>query len=634
MAVVYRARQRSLDRSVALKVLLLGGRSGTGEQTRIRTEAEAIARLQHPNVVHVYEVGEQNGCPYLLMEFVDGGTLADRLRGRPVPPRQAAVWTEAIARGIHAAHRRGVVHRDLKPANVLLTSDGIPKITDFGIARRIDGVDSATRTGVVMGTPAYMSPEQAEGKGKSAGPAADVWAVGVILYEMLAGRPPFVGESAIDVLHGVVYEPASPPSQFQPGIPAALEAICLKCLLKRPEERYTSAETVADELARWLANRGEDAVADDRQARRRWMIPIVAGGALLLLLVAGLSVWPGCLQNPVAVSSKKTDETPQFANTETRGEPIWERFWIAKEDKGFQQIAFPSRNTGFAVSRTGVHRTGDGGQTWRRVYTKDLGVVHFLKFDDEVHGWFGSDQLYRTTNGGDSWDRVPLPGGEGLTAVRAGAFDTSGRGLAGGSAAGELVLYRRQAGADLWEKLDPVATGLWGSNNHPFRNWSLGGLAMAGPANAWATLSGPDTEAGVLLYTTDGGDSWKEAFRTDTYLRHVHFVDLHCGWLSGFRGKLWRTEDGGRSWTVQKNPSDELSVSSLAFAQSGEPVAVAPLWKGLALWTDDGQTWQTIETGLDYATPAAVIVDRGRAYVLGADGQIARYTNPRIPPQN
>ena len=294
MAVVYRARQRSLNRSVALKVLLPGARASPGEAARIRAEAEAVARLQHPNVVHVYEVGEQGGCPYLLMEYVDGGTLADRLGRGPVPPAQAAAWAEAIARGVHAAHRRG--DHPPGPQAGERADDRGRGPQDHGLRHRppAGGVGLPTRTGVVMGTPAYMAPEQAEGRGKSAGPAADVWAVGAILYEMLTGRPPFAGGSAIDVLHGVVYEPAPPPSRLRAGVPPGLEAVCLKCLQKRPEDRYPSAEALADDLARWRTD--PDAVVGPvRPARRRWVVPVAVTAvlAILALVVTGLSGWPG-----------------------------------------------------------------------------------------------------------------------------------------------------------------------------------------------------------------------------------------------------------------------------------------------------------------------------------------------------
>src|SRR5688500_5519904 len=204
------------------------------------------------------------------MQFVDGGTLADRLRAGPVPPRQAAEWVEDIARGVHAAHRRGVVHRDLKPANVLMTADGVPKITDFGIARRLDDPADRTRTGMVIGTPAYMSPEQAEGR-KGVGPPADVWAVGVILYELLTGRRPFDGESSFDLLRRVTSEVAPRPSRVRPGIPSRLEDICLKCLEKDPAHRYPTAEALADDLARYRAG-----PSPGQPARRPWLVPAVA----------------------------------------------------------------------------------------------------------------------------------------------------------------------------------------------------------------------------------------------------------------------------------------------------------------------------------------------------------------------
>jgi serine/threonine-protein kinase len=197
MGVVYRARQAGLGRVVALKMILTGGHAGEDERARLRAEAEAVARLSHPNIVQIFEVGEHDGLPFLALEFVAGGGLDCGLDGTPWPARRAAVLAETLARAVHAAHVGGVVHRDLKPANVLLTADGAPKVADFGLAKRLDGGPARTRTGAVLGTPSYMAPEEAGGS-KQVGPAADVYAVGAILYELLTGRPPFRGETPLD----------------------------------------------------------------------------------------------------------------------------------------------------------------------------------------------------------------------------------------------------------------------------------------------------------------------------------------------------------------------------------------------------------------------------------------------------
>jgi WD40 repeat protein len=247
-AVVYKARHMPLGRLVALKVLRDG--AGPEQQARFRWEAEALARLRHPNVVQLFEIGEHAGRPYLALELVEGGSLAGTVR----PARQAAHLAEVLARAAHHIHRQGLVHRDLKPANVLLTVDGAPKITDFGLARRLDDAPAARPAAVaaVAGTPAYMAPEQADGRAEAVGPAADVYALGAVLYEMLTGRPPFVGATPLETLDRARSQAPMSPRALSPGVPCDLETICLKCLEKEPARRYGSAEELADDLRRFL----------------------------------------------------------------------------------------------------------------------------------------------------------------------------------------------------------------------------------------------------------------------------------------------------------------------------------------------------------------------------------------------
>jgi hypothetical protein len=252
MGVVYEARQVALGRVVALKMLRPDSHAGPEELARFANEARAAARLQHPNIVQVFEVGVADGLPYFSMEHCPGGTLACRLRDTHLTPREAAETMLPLARALHAAHQAGVVHRDLKPANVLFSQDGTPKVADFGLSRKLDE-PGQTQSGTILGTPAYMAPEQARGRSKDAGPAADVYALGAVFYELLAGRPPFPGETALEVLYEVTSSEPAPPSSLRPGVPAALEAVCLKCLNKAPAERYASAAEVAEELQRWLA---------------------------------------------------------------------------------------------------------------------------------------------------------------------------------------------------------------------------------------------------------------------------------------------------------------------------------------------------------------------------------------------
>jgi eukaryotic-like serine/threonine-protein kinase len=271
MGVVYKACQTQLKRLVALK-MISGASPGSEAMARFRAEAEAVARLHHPHIVQIYEVGEHQGLPFFSLEFVEGGSLDRQLRGTPLSIRRAADLVRILAEAMQAAHDKGIIHRDLKPANILLTVPdpseaptlatslpagsatlGLPKISDFGLAKQLDADGSQTRSGAIMGTPNYMAPEQAEGRIKDIGPWTDVYALGAILYELLTGRPPFNAQSTWDTLDQVRTREPVAPHQLQPGCPRDLETICLKCLRKDAAGRYLSARALADDLSRFLA---------------------------------------------------------------------------------------------------------------------------------------------------------------------------------------------------------------------------------------------------------------------------------------------------------------------------------------------------------------------------------------------
>jgi tRNA A-37 threonylcarbamoyl transferase component Bud32/tetratricopeptide (TPR) repeat protein len=255
MGVVYKARQDGLNRTVALKMVLGGSHARSEDLIRFLAEAEIAARLQHQGIAQIFDSGRIDGLPFFTMEYVDGGSLADRLRAGVPPAADAARIGLQLAEAVAHAHAAGVIHRDLKPSNILLAADGTPKVTDFGLAKRLEAGDGVTRTGHVLGTPSYMPPEQARGDFKAVGPAGDVYSLGAILYELLTGRPPFRSDSPTNTLALVLDSPPPRPRALNPAVPRDLETVALKCLEKEPAKRYPSADALADDLRRFLDGR-------------------------------------------------------------------------------------------------------------------------------------------------------------------------------------------------------------------------------------------------------------------------------------------------------------------------------------------------------------------------------------------
>jgi serine/threonine protein kinase/WD40 repeat protein len=335
MGVVYKARQTGLNRFVALKMILPGMPIRTEDRARFRTEAEAVARLQHPNIVQIYEIGEHAGCPYFSMEFIPGGTLAQRLLGLPQPARAAAQLLEITARAMDHAHQQGIIHRDLKPANILLqqvdnsqlsvasrkpsqpqpadywllATDYSPKITDFGLAKRVGDLQQ-TQRGLVIGTLGYMSPEQASWGKQGITPAADIYSLGAILYEMLTGRPPFRAETWSDALVQLERDNPLRPSRLQTRLPHDLETICLKCLAKEPHKRYATAADLAADLRRFLDGQPVQARPTPlweqawKWARRQPVVAALSAAVVLTIAVAAVVV---SFQWRTAVASAKSE---------------------------------------------------------------------------------------------------------------------------------------------------------------------------------------------------------------------------------------------------------------------------------------------------------------------------------------
>ena len=298
MGVVYKARHLDLNRVVAIKMLRSGAYAGPHELARFLGEAKSVAGLQHAHIVQVYDVGDVEGRPYFTMEFLEGGNLAQKIAGQPQPGRQASEVVAALADAMHVAHRRGIIHRDLKPSNILLSADGTPKISDFGLARRFETDEHLTLSGARIGTLGYMAPEQAFGKPGSIGPAADIYSLGAVLYEMITGRPPFRAETPRETERQLLTEEPVLPRRLNASVPRDLETICLKCLRRNPRNRYESGDALAADLRRF--RRGEPITArpvsfperSGKWVRRHpTLVAALSFGLLTMLAALGGASW-------------------------------------------------------------------------------------------------------------------------------------------------------------------------------------------------------------------------------------------------------------------------------------------------------------------------------------------------------
>ncbi|VTU02723.1 wd40 repeat-containing protein : Serine/threonine protein kinase with WD40 repeats OS=Pedosphaera parvula (strain Ellin514) GN=Cflav_PD2890 PE=4 SV=1: Pkinase [Gemmataceae bacterium] len=401
MGVVYRARDLALGRTVAIKVLRADLADNASQLARFFGEAKALAALQHPNVVPLFQVGEVGGRPFLVMEYVGGGTLRHAMGG-PWPPGAAAKLVRTLADATAAVHKIGVIHRDLKPGNVLLCGDVpagdratlTPKVADFGLARFLDDTNRQTRTGDVFGTPEFMAPEQARGDHRSIGPETDVWALGVILYELLTGRAPFAGETWRDTLEFVQSGEPVPPPVLVPGVPGELAAVCLKCLKKKPQRRYRTAGALRDDLDQFLANRPVSALPRSRLGRlvagvRRNPGPAVPWALLVAVLVVG-----GVL---VAVREQDARRRAEVAAAEadqlrTRHEQALRELYAARIALAEQALATGQPERAEAILMTCKPAGGDAderGWEWNYLLNRVHGPARLdLKLaDSQRHGF-------------------------------------------------------------------------------------------------------------------------------------------------------------------------------------------------------------------------------------------------------
>jgi serine/threonine protein kinase/lipoprotein NlpI len=327
MGVVYKARQVGLNRMVALKMIRGGSQARPDHFVRFSIEAEAVARLRHPNILQIYDIGAAENLPFVSLELLEGGSLADRLEGTPQPGRPSAELLATLAMAIEAAHQAGIVHRDLKPSNVLFTDQGTPKITDFGLAKRLESDSRQTESGQIMGSPSYMAPEQARGNTRDVGPAADVYALGAILYEMLTGRPPFKGETPMETIRQVIDDDAVPPSRLVPRIDRDLETICLKCLQKESHKRYESAQAFAGDLGRYQKRepiKARPASLWDRGSKWARRRPIAATFLGLGIAGALLGLVGGVLFDRASREQERQQNTQDIANQQASSAELFQ----------------------------------------------------------------------------------------------------------------------------------------------------------------------------------------------------------------------------------------------------------------------------------------------------------------------
>jgi WD40 repeat protein len=626
MGVVYQAYQESLRRPVAIKMILTGGLAGAEERLRFLLEGELLARLNHPNFVQVYEVGTVELTPgtvqpYLVMEYVDGGSLKGRTEGTAAP-REKARQVLVLARAMEAAHAQGIIHRDLKPANVLIAQDGTLKITDFGLAKELHYNPSMTPAGAPLGTPSYMAPEQATGNSTAIGPAADVYALGAIFYELLTGRPPFAGE-LVGVLLQITVNPPVAPRRLRPSIPSDLETICLKCLEKEPRTRYATAGELANDLERWLEGLPIQARPAGLFERAwKWGRRHPQSAALLVFLVLSLAVGSAVSTYFGVSAIRREQETRQaLTNEEAARKRMeqaneaerWERYLaeIAAASSSLQlHNVDPARQAlegAPAIYRNWewrhFHSQLDGARTVFRGHESDVWEARFTP-DGKRLASCSADRSVRIWDTTTGREIMLLRADSGfLQTVR---FSPDGNNLATGG--DRLRMWDPRSGALRWE-------AAIGKETAPCLEWSPDGRRLAGIAtdnrlHVWNAATGrqifekPGVDGGGAMAVSPDG-------------RHI------AASLPDHTVRLWDLKTGEESLVLRGAVS---GISTIAFSPDSRHIAAGTQYPQNAVLLWNAVTGERLAEGKGHRNKVTVLAysPDGRRFASGCMDQTVR----------
>jgi WD40 repeat protein/tRNA A-37 threonylcarbamoyl transferase component Bud32 len=608
MGVVYKARQLSLNRIVAVKMILTGQLASGADVKRFRAEAEAAANLQHPNIVAIHEIGQHDGQHFFSMDYVEGQNLAEFIGQKPLPPKEAANYLKTIAEAIHYAHNHGILHRDLKPSNILIDPSGQPRVTDFGLARQMKGDSDLTVSGQVLGSPNFMPPEQATGKRGQLGPHSDVYALGAILFYMLTARPPFAGESMTETLHLVVNTEPPSPRLLSPGMPRDLETICLKCLSKEPQRRYANAGELADELGHFL--RDEPILARPmgkvgktwRWCRRNPLVASFAGATALLLLALAIG-------SPIAAF--RINRARQATET-ALGESTKQQRLAAEQE-------LLARRRFYAAQINLAGQAAEADDLARCIELLETQRPEPGKEDLRTFEWY---HLWDVCH---AWHYLTLKGHGRSRSIFALAFSPDGRTLVSGSY-GEFRLWDIVSGKEkaavnypppgifstfaFTPDGDTLISGSWdgiirlwdASTAHlraiiPAHESYVSGMCITLSPDGKALASG-GTDGILKLWNTG---SWDE--RTKTFLGPAPVTALaYSSDGTTLASEIGHGEKGvGKVslWDVtQMTPSERLKLPearTLAFSPDGKMLATSP-WQSIQLWdTTTGELRTTLK---------------------------------------